>query len=358
MSQNNELSPDKSLTEKTLNVVIKIGLILGLIAWCFLIIRPFVMLTLWGLVIAVTVFPAYNWLKIKLGNRTRMASILITILLLLVVLIPFSLLAKTFYDGITLLRSVTEQEKFYIPAPSESVKSWPLIGNYVFQLWNSASQNIEPLITQYKPQIKEFMVWFLGAVKNTSVEFIKILVSIIISGILLAYSEKAAKFIRELFVRLAGNKGNELIESAEKTIRNVSLGIVGVALIQATLAGIGFLVAGVPGAGLWALISLFLGIIQVGVLPVCLVVVIYMFIAAPTATAVILMIWCILIGPLDNVLKPILLGRGTKSPMLVIFLGAIGGFILNGLIGLFFGAVILSIGYNLFLVWLRESGSE
>jgi predicted PurR-regulated permease PerM len=174
---------------------------------------------------------------------------------------------------------------------------------------------------------------------------------------LLAYSEKAGKFIRELFVRLAGEKGNELVDSAEKTIRNVSLGIVGVALIQSSLAGIGFLVAGVPGAGLWALISLFLAIIQIGILPVCLIIVIFMFITAPTLTAVLLMIWCILIGPLDNVLKPLLLGRGSKSPMLVIFLGAIGGFILNGLIGLFFGAVILSIGYNLFNVWLKESES-
>jgi predicted PurR-regulated permease PerM len=180
MSQNNKLLPDNSLTEKTLNVVIKIGLILGLIAWCFLIIRPFVMLTLWGLVIAVTVFPMYQWLRKKLGNRTKLASILVTLIILLIILIPFSLLAKTFYDGITSLRSIIEGEKFYIPTPSETVKTWPVIGNGVFQFWSSASQNLDSVITQYKSQIKELLVWFLGAVKNTSVEFIKIIVSIII----------------------------------------------------------------------------------------------------------------------------------------------------------------------------------
>ncbi len=358
MSLNNKLSQDKSLTEKTLNVVIKIGLILGIIAWCFLIIRPFIMLTLWGMVIAITMFPVYHWLMKKLGNRTKLASVLVTILVLLIILIPFSLMAKTFYEGITSLRNVIEGEKFYIPAPSESVKTWPVIGNSIFQFWNSASQNIESVITQYKPQIKEFLIWFLGAVKNTSVEFIKIIVSIIISGIFLAYSEKAGKFIRELFLRLAGDRGNELIDSAEKTIRNVSLGIVGVALIQSTLLGIGFIVAGVPGAGLWALISLFLGIIQIGVFPVTIIVVIYIFVTAPTFTAVALTIWCIVISPLDNILKPLVLGRGTKSPILVIFLGAIGGFLLNGLIGLFFGAVILSLGYSLFLTWMKESEAE
>jgi predicted PurR-regulated permease PerM len=351
---NNYPSSGSNLLGKTLNIVIKLGLILGLILWCFLIVRPFIMLTLWGLVLAVTVYPFYMWLCRMFKNRKKLAAIFVTLLLLLIVLVPFSLLAGTFYDGITYLRSIIEGEKFYINPPAESVKEWPLIGNYVFQLWTSASQNLSSVITQFKPQIKEFLVWFLGAIRSTSTGFLKLIGSVIISGFFLHYSEKASLFIRELFVRLAGDKGNELLDSAEKTIRNVSLGIVGVALIQATLVGIGFLVAGVPGAGLWALISLFLAIIQIGVLPVCLLVVIYMFATAPTLTAVLLMIWCILIGPLDNVLKPILLGRGSKSPMLVVFLGAIGGFILNGLIGLFFGAVILSMGYNLFTVWLKE----
>jgi predicted PurR-regulated permease PerM len=354
MAQNNQLSPDTSLTSKTLDVVIKIGLILGLLLWCLLIVRPFIMITLWGLVIAVTVYPLYTWLKGKLGNRVKLPAILVTILVLLIIIVPFSLMAKTFYEGITSLRGVVEGEKFYIPAPSDSVKAWPLIGNQVYSLWNSASINLESVITQYKPQIKDFLIWFLGAAKSTSVEFIKLIVSIIISGFFLGYSEKARKFIVELFVRLAGDRGLEMVESAGKTIRNVSFGIVGVALIQSTLAGIGFLVAGVPAAGLWAMICLFMGIIQIGILPVCLIAVIYIFVTAPTLTAILFLIWCILIGPLDNVLKPILLGRGSKSPMLVIFLGAIGGFILNGLIGLFFGAVILAMGYNLFILWMKE----
>lgn len=354
MAQKNQTLSENNEMGRTLNILIKIGLILGLIVWCFLIVRPFLMITLWGVIIAVTAYPLYWWLKHKLGNRKKLASILITSLVLLIILIPFGLLAGTFIEGIGSLRSVIEGEKFLIPLPSESVKGWPLVGGYIYQFWYSASQNIEPLIKQFMPQIKEFLVWFLGAAKSTGVEFIKLIGSIIISGVFLAYSEQGGKFIRELFVRIAGNKGNELIDGAEKTVRNVSLGIVGVALIQSVLLGIGFLVAGVPGAGLWALISLFLGIIQIGVFPVTILVMIYMFIMAPTLTAILLLIWCIIVSPLDNILKPLLLGRGSKSPMLVIFLGAIGGFLLSGLIGLFFGAVILSLGYNLFHTWLKE----
>jgi predicted PurR-regulated permease PerM len=355
MIPNTGLPEENNLLGKTLNIVIKIGLILGLLAWCFLILRPFVMLILWGMVIAVTLYPFFKWLKRKLGGRNRLTSVLVTILVLLIIFIPFSLLAKTFYAGIMSLRDIVESEKFYIPAPAESVKSWPIIGNPIFQLWNSAFTNLDSVITQYKPQIKEFLIWFLGAAKNTSIEFVKLIVSIIISGFFLAYSEQSSKFIRDLFVRLAGFRGHELMESAGRTIRNVSFGIVGVSLIQSFLAGAGFLVAGIPAAGLWALICLFLSIIQIGIMPVCLILVIYVFMTAPTLTAVLFLIWNILIGPLDNILKPVFLGRGSKSPMLIVFLGAIGGFMLNGLIGLFFGAVILSMGYNLFMLWMKES---
>ena len=141
------------------------------------------------------------------------------------------------------------------------------------------------------------------------------------------------------------------------TIRNVSRGIIGVAFIQATLAGIGFLIAGVPLAGLWALISLFLAIIQIGVTPVLIVVIIYIFSTASTLTAVLLTIWLILVGLSDNILKPLLLGKGAPVPMLVIFLGAIGGFIFSGFMGLFLGAIVLSIGYKLLQAWLDEKQS-
>jgi predicted PurR-regulated permease PerM len=354
MNENRNLSNGKDEFGKTLHLIIKLGLILGLIVGCFMILKPFILITLWGLIIAVSIYPLYNWLAKKLGNRKKMASILVTLLVLIIISIPFVLLGKTFWDGITKVRTILEGGDFVIPQPSETIKTWPLIGEPIYKLFDGFAHNMDAAVAQYQPQIKAFLLWFLNAAKNTSVEFLKFIVSIIISGVLLLISDSGWKFINEFAVRLAGNKGNEFVETSIKTIRNVFKGIIGVALIQSTLAGIGFLVAGVPAAGLWAMICLFLGIIQIGILPVCIGVVIYMFIAAPTWIAICLMIWCIILGPLDNVLKPIFLGRGAKSPMLVIFLGAIGGFIYFGLIGLFFGAVLLSLGYDLFMIWVKE----
>ncbi|HEY5140866.1 MAG TPA: AI-2E family transporter, partial [Methylococcales bacterium] len=148
-------------------------------------------------------------------------------------------------------------------------------------------------------------------------------------------------------------KGADFADLAEATIRSVANGILGVALIQSLLAGLGFMVAGVPAAGLWALLCLILSIAQIGTAPILIPVIIYLFYTADTFTAIAFLIWCIPLSLMDNVLKPILLGRGVKTPMAVIFIGAIGGLLSSGVIGLFIGAVILSLGYNLFLLWLN-----
>jgi len=157
--------------------------------------------------------------------------------------------------------------------------------------------------------------------------------------------------------RLAGKRGDELARQASAVVRSVSRGILGVALIQAIMTGLGMLVAGVPAAGLWALLALLLSTIQIGVFPVLLPAVIYVFWAKGTTTAVLFLLWAIVVGFIDNILKPLLLGRGVSVPMLVIFVGAIGGFIGAGIIGLFVGSVVLVLGYELFLAWLKEDPS-
>jgi predicted PurR-regulated permease PerM len=158
--------------------------------------------------------------------------------------------------------------------------------------------------------------------------------------------------------KLIGEKGDEFAAMAGKTIRTVVSGILGVAFIQSALFGLGMIVAGVPAAGLWAMLALILGIVQIGTLPIAIPLVIYVFATNSTVMAVAFLIWCIIVSPLDNILKPILLGRGAVVPMAVIFIGAIGGFIYSGLVGLFTGAVIFSVGYKLFLFWMEEIKQE
>jgi len=155
-----------------------------------------------------------------------------------------------------------------------------------------------------------------------------------------------------LAIRLFGENGPEFEELAVATIRSVTSGIIGVALIQSVFAALGFLFAGLPGVGLWALIFLFAAVLQVGAL-VLVPAVIYMFSIASTTKAVLFLVWCLIVGLMDNVLKPLLLGRGVPVPMAVVFLGAIGGLLTMGTIGLFVGAIVLSIGYKLLIAWLE-----
>jgi predicted PurR-regulated permease PerM len=191
-----------------------------------------------------------------------------------------------------------------------------------------------------------------GKLAGIGLGIIEFIVSIIIAGVMLAYAESGGKAAEQVFIRLAGRRGQDFVKLTETTIRQVVKGILGVALIQTILASIGFFVAGVPAAGLWTIISLILAIVQIGVGPVVIPLIIYVWSSSDTLTASLFTGWSIMVLVIDNVLKPLLLGKGAPVPMLVIFLGAIGGFIAIGFLGLFLGAVILSLTYKLAVEWI------
>ena len=187
---------------------------------------------------------------------------------------------------------------------------------------------------------------------------LQFMVAIIISGFLLAQAKSGKHFAQIIVNRFAGERGEQIIDLVEATVRSVALGILGVSAVQSILAGLGFMVAGVPAAGLWALLCLLLSVVQIGILPVVIPIIIYLFNTADTSTAVAFLIWSIPVGLTDNILKPIFLSRGVKTPMAVIFMGAIGGFLASGIVGLFIGAVVLSLGYELFMSWVKEDSRE
>jgi predicted PurR-regulated permease PerM len=347
-------SQDQDFVGKSLEVTIKVGLVIGLIAWCFMILQPFFMIVLWSIILAVAIYPLFRGIRNKLKLGKIPAAILVTVFLLMLILIPIILLGGSLGDAIAYVRDALISGKSMIPPPSESVKSWPVIGKQLFVLWQRSSENLANVAIEYKSQLMTGLSWFLTALTNAGVGLLIILGSIIISGVMLVFTDQSADATRNIAVRLMGERGIETVANAEVTIRNVARGILGVAFIQAFLAGIGFLVAGIPGAGLWALIGFLLAIVQIGVGPVIIGVLIYAYIKLSMMTAILLTLWCIIPMVIDNVLKPILLGRKAPAPMLVVFLGAIGGFISFGIIGLFVGAVVLSLGYDLFRIWVKN----
>jgi predicted PurR-regulated permease PerM len=184
------------------------------------------------------------------------------------------------------------------------------------------------------------------------------MISLVVAGVLLAHREGAAAAATAIARRLGGPRGEELLGLAAATVQSVTRGILGVALIQSVLAGIAMLAVGVPAAGLWALAVMLLAVVQLPTLLVLLPVTFYVFSATSTGIAIAFAVWSLLVGLIDNVLKPILLGRGVDVPMLVIFLGAIGGFLLEGIIGLFVGAVVLAVSHRLFQEWVAGTPEE
>jgi predicted PurR-regulated permease PerM len=352
----NQQTLDKSHLNRAVEVFIHLGLIFLLFAACLTILKPFIGVVAWGVIIAIAGYPGYSWLQKLLGGRGGYASILFTILLLAVLIVPIALLAQTLVDGFQTLADGLHNETLTIPPPPPTIATWPIVGKPLSELWSLASNNIPAALQRLAPQLKETANGLLSAAAGVGMGVLQFLVSILLAGFLLANTSHGAQVSRKFAIHLFGEKGAEYEALARATVRSVTTGILGVALIQSLLAGIGFLVVGLPGAGLWALGFLIAAVLQVGTLAL-IPAVIYVFATASTAKAVAFLIWCVVVALMDNVLKPLLLGRGVPVPIVVVFLGAIGGFLAIGIMGLFVGPIVLSVGYKLFLAWLDE-GTE
>jgi predicted PurR-regulated permease PerM len=359
MSENQNKNSHHHDVSRSLEVTIKVGLVIGLIYLCYLIIHPFLLLALWSVIIAVTVYPMHKSLGKAIKNHFKTSAILITALMLLILIVPIAILGTNMAEAVMWALKMAESKQPILPAPPPEVESWPIIGSTLFNLWQDAYQNMVGFAQAHSDQLVEGFKWLLKALTGAGFGLVLFLGSIIVSGLLLIFADKATPFIFILAERLMGKLGQKAVEDATATVKSVVKGILGIAFLQSVMAGLGFLVAGVPGAGLWAFLGFLLCIVQIGIGPVVIPVLIWVFFKMSLTTFILLAIWSAIILVIDNILKPILLGRKSPAPMVVVFLGAIGGFIYFGIIGLFAGAVILSLGYNLFLIWLHgeQSGS-
>lgn len=355
MSTPTPVTDDKVFLSRAIESSIRIGLILILVLWCFQIVRPFIIPIIWGIIIAVASSSGHDKLRTALGGRTGLSATLLTLVIFVLLVVPVIMLAGTLVETTQALSTDLSDGKLSIPSPPESVATYPVIGEPLQEFWMLASENLAAALSRIEPQLKAVAGWLLATAAGAGLGILQFAIAIIISGVLLAHREAGHRTAIAIGTRLVGERGPAIMHLAETTVRSVTRGILGVALIQSLLAGLGFLVMGIPGAGFWALIGLLLAVIQIGLMPVLIPIVIYVFSTAETLPAVVFLIWCVLVGLLDNVLKPILLGRGVKVPMVIIFVGAIGGFLAMGIIGLFIGSVILALGYTLFVAWVEES---
>ncbi|WP_296701844.1 AI-2E family transporter [Thiocapsa sp. UBA6158] len=344
----------KEVVATALEATVRIGILILLVAWCFSIIQPFFIPIAWGVIIAVSAHPGYLKLRGLFGGRSGLAATTLVILGIVLLMVPAVMLSATLVDTAQGLAKGLQDGTLAVPPPPDSVRDWPLVGEALSTFWSQASGNLMAAVQKIAPQLKAVGGWLLSTAAGAGFGILQFIVAIIIAGVFLANAKASGAFARTLAVRLAGERGADFASLAEATVRSVTRGILGVALIQSILAGIGFMAIGLPGAGLWALLCLLLSTVQIGIFPITIPIVIYVLATADTVPAILFVIWSLFVGSIDNVLKPILLGRGVQVPMSVIFVGAIGGFITSGIIGLFVGAVVLVLGYKLFLAWLHD----
>lgn len=350
--KNKEKNQKKVFGNPVIHYAIQLLALSLLLYFCFEIIKPFLTLLVWASVLAITLYPLHKKITKWLGGRKWLSASAIVVIMFLLIIGPATSLLLATIDEFKVLSVAYTEGKLVIPAPDESVKNWPIIGNKLFEYWSEASGNISNFIGKHYESIKPVLVKLIALVSSAGKGILLLMASFIVAGIVMVYGEDGAGLARSLFVRLAGKQGEKMEQSVAITVRNVAKGVIGVAFIQAILAGTGMIIAGVPLAGLWALIGMVLAIVQIGLLPVSLGVIIYIWSTADTLTAVLLTVWMLFVGIVDNIIKPFMMGIGAPAPILVVFMGTIGGFLMSGFIGLFTGAIVLTLGYKLVTDWI------
>jgi len=336
-----------------IQLVIRLGLLAFLIYWTFILIRPFVPILVWSIVLAVALYPVFSLLSRLLGGRPKLAAAILTIINLGIVIGPATWLGLSAVEGLKEFAGNLSAGNLVVPSSPEGVKDWPLIGPRLYELWNQASNNIRAALREVAPHLKPVAGTILALAGNAGVGTLKFLLSVALAGFLFPYRPQLVAAGRGFLHRIVPEQSEHFLELAGATIRAVSQGVIGVAIIQSLLAGIGFKLAGIPGAGLLAFAVMLLTIVQIGAAIILLPVIIWIWIDKDFTTALLLTLFLGIVGILDNILKPLVMGRGLTTPTLVIFIGVVGGTLAHGIVGLFIGPIILSLAWELTVAWIR-----
>jgi len=347
---------ERALSRGLLDVLIRAGLVATLVIFCFEIFRPFFDLVIWSLILAVTIYPLQVMLRGRLGVKEGKIAALIILIAVAIIMVPAYLLGTAVVDSVARAIDIVKSDSFNIPQPAESVAAWPLVGQRLYDFWQQAANDLTGLVMKVAPQLKGVSLTLLGTLAGVGTGLLVFVFALVIAGIIMAYGEEGTRSAEMISSRIFGpDRGPRITVLCTATIRAVAQGVVGIAFIQMLLIGVGFILKGVPAAGLLALAVLLLGIMQLPATLITVPVIVFVFATEGTsASTIIFAIYVFVAGLADNVLKPLMLGRGVDVPMPVILIGALGGMISGGIIGLFIGPVMLAVGYKLFWLWVED----
>jgi predicted PurR-regulated permease PerM len=342
------------LTATWIEVAIRLAVLALLLYWSFTLIRPFISIAIWSIVLTVALYPVYDWMVQRMGGRRRLAAALLTLISLLIVIGPATWLVLGLIDSIGTLAARLDFSTLVLPPPPEAIKAWPLVGEPIYQFWNLAATNLREALARVAPHLKPVGSALLQIATGAGTGTIKFFIAIVVAGFLFSPAPWLAGTIRSFSRKLAADRGEEFVDLAGATIRNVARGVIGISALQAFLVGIGLMVAGVPGASLLTSAVLILGIVQAPLLIVIVPLIIWSWIAMETTSALLFTVYMIPVSLMDNILRPLVMGRGLDTPMLVILIGVIGGVLSYGITGLFLGPIVLAVIWELLVAWIRE----
>ncbi len=352
MEPDSSINRDETFQRNAMTSFIQIAALTILVVYSLMIVGPFAKIVIWGGILAVAVYPVFKKLAQVLGGRRKLASIVLVLIALIILLVPGWFLAASTIDTAKTLVTDIRAGTLVVPPPNDSVAGWPLVGEKVYAAWSALAENIGDFVQQYRAEVRQVAEWLLGAATSLAGGLLQFAVSAIIAGVLMMYSGPGHEFCRRILDPIFKGRGEHFTDLSVATIRSVTNGVLGVAVIQALMASIGFFAIGMPAPGLLTLLILIVAIIQVPTILVMAPVIIWAFSFAEPVPATIFAVYAMAVGLSDNVLKPMLLGRGVDLPMLVVLIGAIGGMLKFGIIGLFIGAVILGVSYQILADWI------
>ena len=345
--------PTQDLT-RTVLAVLTMGGLIGISVW---VLRPFLPSLIWAVTIVVATWPVMLRVQAYLGGRRALAVVAMTFALLLVFIVPILLAVVTIAENADRITDwLKTLAAMQVPPPPDWVASLPVVGERVAAVWQQvAVEGYSELAARLAPYAKDVGKWIVGHAGSAGAVFIQLLLTVILTAILFSGGEYAAERVRRFGRRLAGARGESSVILAGQAIRGVALGVVVTALVQSILAGTGVAIAGVPFAAVLTALMFMLSIAQIGPVPVLALSVGWLYWQGETSWAVALLVWTVVVGGMDNVVRPILIRRGADLPLLLIFAGVIGGLLAYGVVGIFIGPVVLAVAYKLLEAFLNDA---
>jgi predicted PurR-regulated permease PerM len=348
----------KGSTQLVVDVLLRVIILFAMLAICVLIIKPFYLILLWASIFSIGLFPLVTFICNKFKLSVKIVSIVIVSIILILFAVPTVVFSEALVAELKILATFFKSTDFHLPPPDESVKQIPLVGDLLYKQWYSASDNLELYFTNNQHILDKIGEKLLHLVLQVSEGLFTIFISIILCGVFMIYNKTLTGITSKFFIRLIPKHHVLVNHTIVKSIMSVFKGVIGVALIQTLSVGAALFLFDVPYAGVWTFITLFFAVLQIGLIPVAITLVLFLIYINSTVLAIGMGVWIALVALSEHVLKPILLGKGSIVPMPIIFIGVIGGFIALGFSGMFIGAIIFSIVYNLFIDWIHHELDE